>query len=134
MALAFEAGMTKTILIADDSRTVREIYRQKLTDEGFCVLLAAGGREAVKLLSTETPALIMLDLQMPEVDGYQLLEAIRNQARLRHVPVLVLTGASDRVQFQRAFDLGATDFILKSTTPPDNVVRQIRQALRSLAA
>jgi CheY-like chemotaxis protein len=126
--------MTQTIMIADDSRIIREIYRQRLNNEGFNVLLAEGGREAVKLLSTETPDLILLDLLMPDVDGYSLLEAIRRQARLKQVPVIVLTGTSDRVQFQKAFDLGATDFILKSTTPPDNVVKQVRQALRSLAA
>jgi CheY-like chemotaxis protein len=126
--------MNTTILVADDSRTIRELYRQRLTHEGFRVMLADGGREAVQLLSTETPSLIMLDLQMPEVDGYALLEVIRRQPRLRQVPVIVLTGASDRVQFQRAFDLGATDFILKSTTPPDNVVRQIRAALRDTLA
>jgi PleD family two-component response regulator len=126
--------MNNTILIADDSRTIREMYRQKLTHEGFRVTLAEGGREAVKLLSTETPDLIMLDLHMPDVDGYALLEVIRRHPRLKRVPVLILTGASDRVQYQRAFDMGATDFILKSTTPPDNVVRQIRSALHGRLA
>ncbi len=119
----------KTILIADDSRTVREVYRQKLTEASFRVLVAEGGQAALQVLGKETPDLILLDLTMPDMEGDSILQTIRRQDRLRRVPVIVLSGNSDRTRMQRAFALGATDYILKSTTPPDNVVRQIRSAL-----
>lgn len=121
--------MPITILIADDSRTMRELFRQKLTAEHFRVLAAASGQEAVKILSGETPDLIMLDLTMPDMSGCDILQAVRRQDRLKRVPVLVLTGNSNPEELQRARVLGATDCILKSTTPPDNVIRQIGVAL-----
>lgn len=121
--------MIGTILIADDSQTVRELYRQKLTQERFHVLVAGGGQEALQLLGKATPDLILLDLTMPDMDGDSILQVIRRQDRLKRVPVIVLSGNSDRTRMERAFALGATDYILKSTTPPDNVIRQIRFAI-----
>lgn len=105
------------------------MYSQKLTEARFRVLVAGGGQEALQVLGKETPDLILLDLTMPDMDGEAILQVIRRQDRLKRVPVIVLSGNSDRTMMQRAFALGATDYILKSTTPPDNVVRQIRFAV-----
>lgn len=122
--------MTKTILFVDDSRLVQEIYRQKLMQERFRVLVAGGGLEALRILSKETPDLILLDLLMPDVDGYKILEVVKRELRLKEVPVIVFTGKSQSTELQKALDLGAHGYIVKSTTPPNEVVHQIRQTLR----
>jgi CheY-like chemotaxis protein len=121
--------MQSTILIVDDSRMVREIYRQKLTQERFHVLVAAGGLEAVQILSHETPDLILLDILMPDIDGFQILATLKRQQRLKGVPVIVLTGKTQGSEVQKALDLGAVDCIPKSTTPPNEVVRLVSKAL-----
>jgi CheY-like chemotaxis protein len=122
--------MTKTILFVDDSRLVQEIYRQKLMQERFRVLIAGGGLEALRILSRETPDLILLDLLMPDVDGYKILEVVKREPRLKEVPVIVFTGKSQSTELQKAIGLGAHSYIVKSTTPPNEVVHQIRQVLR----
>jgi CheY-like chemotaxis protein len=121
--------MQSTILIVDDSRMVREIYRQKLAQEKFRVLVATGGLEALQVLSQETPDLILLDLLMPDIDGFQILATLKRQQRLKDVPVMVFTSKSQGSDVQKALDLGAVDCIPKSTTPPNEVVRLVSKAL-----
>lgn len=125
--------MAKTILFVDDSRLVQEIYRQKLMQERFRVLVAGGGLEALRILSKETPDLILLDLLMPDVDGYRILEVVKREQRLKGVPVLVFTGKSQNGELQKALDLGAHGYIVKSTTPPNEVLQQIRQTLHEVS-
>jgi CheY-like chemotaxis protein len=122
--------MAQTILFIDDSRLVQEIYRQRLMQERFRVLIAGGGLEALRILSKETPDLILLDLLMPDVDGYRILEVVKREPRLTEVPVVIFSGKSQGAELQKAFDLGARDYIIKSTTPPNEVVQQIRRVLR----
>ncbi len=121
--------MQQTVLVIDDSRMIREIYRQKLAQEKFHVLVAAGGLEALQILARETPDVILLDLLMPDVDGFQLLEMLKREPRLKRVPVLVLSGKSHGEDLQRALALGAADYIVKATTPPNEVIRHIAKAL-----
>ena len=121
--------MAQTILFVDDSRLVQEIYRQRLTQERFRVLVAGGGLEALRILSRETPDLILLDLLMPDVDGYRILEVVKREPRLSAVPVIIFSGKSQGTELQKALDLGARDYIIKSTTPPNEVVQHIRRIL-----
>lgn len=121
--------MQPLILIIDDSRMIREIYRQKLAQERFRVLVAEGGLEALQILARETPDVILLDLLMPDVDGFQILEVLKREQRLKGVPVLVLSGKSQGEDLQRALKLGAADFIVKATTPPNEVMRHIVKVL-----
>jgi CheY-like chemotaxis protein len=126
--------MQSTILIVDDSRMVREIYRQKLAQEKFRVLVATGGLEALQVLSQETPDLILLDLLMPDIDGFQILATLKRQQRLKDVPVMVFTSKSQGSDVQKALDLGAVDCIPKSTTPPNEVVRLVSRPWTRIAS
>jgi CheY-like chemotaxis protein len=121
--------MRNKILLVEDSKVIQQMYRSKLTIEQFTVLTADNGMEAIKILSTEVPDIILLDLMMPVMDGYKVLQVIKTDTRLSDVPVLVFSAKGQPEEVERALNLGASGYIIKATTKPNDVVEQIRKVL-----
>jgi len=121
--------MRNTILLVEDSKVVQQMYRNKLTFENFNVLTADNGMEAIKLLSKEKPDIILLDLMMPVMDGYKVLQVIKTDPKLSAVPVLVFSAKGQPEEVEKALNLGAAGYIVKATTKPNDVVKQIRKVL-----
>ncbi len=112
--------MTRThhILVADDEPHIGRIIKMKLEQVPFRVTLAFDGKETLELLERDEPIdLIVLDLMMPYVSGLDVLAKIRASDRWRDVPCLILTAAGQETQFQRAMELGASDFLTKPFSP-----------------
>lgn len=105
--------MNATILAVDDSLTMRELLRSTLAGAGYSVTLAHDGVDALDRLAEETPDLIVTDLNMPRLDGFGLIEAIRGGDRAAHVPILVLTTETGKHLKDRARQIGATGWIGK---------------------
>ncbi|MCU1349433.1 MAG: domain S-box, partial [Acidobacteria bacterium] len=99
-----------TILVIDDDRTVRDLMVRMLNREGFRVVTAWGGKEGLRLAREIKPALITLDVIMPEVDGWSTLNQIKADPELADIPVILITMVDDR---QKAFTLGAADYMVK---------------------
>lgn len=104
---------TRTILFADDDPFYRDIAKSTLCEAGYAVQTADGGREALDRLDTEVIDLLVLDLAMPGMSGFDVLEKIRTNRRNLELPILVITGHDDTDSVVRAFDLGATSFLAK---------------------
>jgi len=121
--------MRNKILLVEDSKAVQQMYRNKLTFEQFQVLTADNGMEAIKVLSQEKPDLVLLDLMMPVMDGFKVLQVIKTDSRLSHIPVLVFSAKGQPEEVEKALNLGAAGYIVKSTTKPNEVVEKIRQVL-----
>jgi CheY-like chemotaxis protein len=121
--------MRNKILLVEDSKVVQQMYRSKLTLEQFTVITADNGMEAIKLLSQEVPDLILLDLMMPVMDGYKVLQVIKTDPRLAGIPVLVFSARGQAEEVEKALNLGAAGYIVKATTKPNEVVEQIRKVL-----
>lgn len=101
-----------TILLADDDETARLLMRAAIEKEGYRVLSASDGEEAVRLFTQALPDMVMLDVAMPGMDGYQVCAFLR--ARMgRELPIVMVTGMDDMESITRAFEAGATDFIAK---------------------
>lgn len=83
--------MSKTILVVDDTENLRTLVKSYLSQEGFRVLTAADGRQALFLARDEKPDLILLDLMMPEMDGFEFLDELRDRPDAVEIPVVVLT-------------------------------------------
>ena len=108
----------RTILVADDEPHIGRIIKMKLEQGPFQVTLAFDGKEALEILEKDEQIdLVLLDLMMPYVSGLDVLARIRSSARWKNVPCLVLTAAGQETQFQRAMELGATDFLTKPFSP-----------------
>jgi chemosensory pili system protein ChpA (sensor histidine kinase/response regulator) len=104
-----------TIMVVDDSPSVRRVNADLIQNLGWVVLQAKDGLEALEKLqaSEATPDLIMLDIEMPRMDGYQFLAALRALPAFRHLPVVIVSSRSSEKHRQKAFDLGATDYLAK---------------------
>jgi two-component system chemotaxis response regulator CheY len=103
----------KTVLTVDDSRTMRRMLRLTLEEKGYRVIEAEHGRHGLEVLETETPDVIVTDINMPVMDGFGFIDAVRGDAKWRATPILVLTTESDRALKDRARQAGATGWIVK---------------------
>ncbi len=113
----------KNILIAEDDRSIRELLRDILHDENYNVSTAEDGREAIEKVKSETPDLVILDVKMPGIDGYEVCKRIREDSRLKKVPVIFLTvmkNTSDRIKGHK---LGVDDYITKPVEPEEFIAR-----------
>jgi CheY-like chemotaxis protein len=101
------------VLIVDDDPFARMIVAKKIEQLGAVVVRAPDGVEALDALKTNSFDLAIVDLEMPRLDGYELLGCIRGLPQLKHLPVIVLTGRDDRAALERALSCGATSFLIK---------------------
>ena len=117
---------SKTILVVDDEPRILEAVSMNLEVEGFQVSVASSGPEALKKVSTELPDLVILDVAMPEMDGFEALQAIRE---ISTVPVIMLTVRGEETDRVKGLDLGADDYITKPFSPRE-LVSRVKAALR----
>lgn len=102
------------ILIADDDDSLREVLREILQREGFEVALAPDGASTLKAALAEAPDLLVLDMNLPDIDGFEVCEKLKADARTRHIPILILTAeAQELPQRVRGLALGADDYMFK---------------------
>ncbi len=105
----------KKILLVDDDPQIHDLYKLRLMNAGFTVLEAWNGKEGIEMAKKEKPDFILLDVLMPVMDGPRALLEIKEDAELKNVPVLILTGLEDRpIDVRVAKEVGAVDFINKS--------------------
>lgn len=105
--------MKKRILVVDDSPVIVMILRAQLEEGGYDVITAADGAEGVKKALEEKPDLILLDVIMPKLDGFQTLQELKAQASVKQVPVVMLSVKGDTSAVLESEALGATDYIIK---------------------
>ena len=101
------------LLIIDDDPLIRVVAHERLTAEGFEVSEAEGGAEGLEAFWMLRPNLVLLDVEMPQVDGFEVCQSLRSTTLGKHVPILILTGLDDLASIERAYNVGATDFISK---------------------
>jgi two-component system cell cycle response regulator DivK len=107
----------KLILIADDRASSRELLRLVLERAGYAVIEAEDGHQALDRARSEHPDLVLLDLQMPGLDGYGVLAALRSEARFENLPVLALTASAMTGDRERILAAGFTDYLAKPAGP-----------------
>ncbi len=118
--------MTETILIVDDQSSVRTLLKDYLSSQGYRVVTANDGQEALFVARHEHPNLVLLDIMMPKMDGYQFLSAFRRE---NQVPVIVLSAKEEETDTVLGLELGADDYVIKPFRMRELLAR-IRAALR----
>ena len=103
----------KHILVVDDSPSVRRVVSTMLKQHNWEVQMARDGVEALEMISYETPAAVLLDIEMPRMDGYELISTVRAQEQYRTLPLIVLTSRAASKHQQRALQLGASAYVVK---------------------
>jgi len=111
--------MTNTILIVDDDETNLDLLSVILKSDEYTILRSDNGRAALEMLKQQPVDLVLLDLMMPVIDGYQVLRVMRNDAKLQSTPVVVITAVGKRESVKHCILLGAKDYVLKPFEPTD---------------
>lgn len=114
------------ILVVDDELSIRQILEMRLSIRGYKVILASNGEEALSLFRTEQPNLVILDIMLPKMDGYEVCSAIRQESQ---VPIIMLTALGDISDRVMGLELGADDYVIKPFSPKELEAR-IRSVLR----
>jgi DNA-binding response OmpR family regulator len=99
-----------TILVVDDEEYTRELLKRILEEANYRVIAVSSGEEAINILSSSTVSLVLLDIKMPGIDGYQTLERIREKSG---IPVIMVTGIGEITSLRTSLNLGADDYIKK---------------------
>ena len=122
-------GAKKKILLVEDDETLAAVYQQRLELEGFEVAHAKDGEGALDMAVKFAPDLILLDVMMPKLNGFDVLDILRNTPATRNVRIIMLTALSQPKDAERAKELGADDFLVKSQVVIGDVVARIKHQL-----
>ena len=115
--------MRDTILVVEDEADVAELLRYNLNKAGFGVLIAGDGLRGLELARNERPAAVVLDLRLPEMDGYAVCKALRNDSDTEEVPIVILTARAEPDERIHGLEIGADDYMTKPFSPRELVLR-----------
>lgn len=115
------------ILIVEDDPFLSSMYSTKFELEGLEVVVAENGRIGLEKANTESPDIILLDIIMPEKDGFSVLEGLKSNSNTKDVPVILLTNLNQVDDIRRAQSLGAADYMIKAHCMPSEIVERVRK-------
>ncbi len=120
--------MAKILFVEDDPLIVK-IYTTRLVADGYQVFSSDNGEEGLKLAEKELPDIVVLDIMMPRMDGFGVLEKLRQNPSMKNKPILVYSNLAQEDEINRAKEMGATEFIIKANFSPTEMVAKIKQYL-----
>ena len=118
------------IAIIEDEPFLATMYVTKFELEGFEVLRASDGTEGLELIKNNRPDLILLDIVMPKMDGFEVLTLLKKDAETAKIPVILLTNLGQRTDIEKGMALGAADYIIKANYTPAQVVAKAKEHLK----
>jgi len=121
--------MAKTILIIEDDKFLRELIARKLIKENFEVSEAIDGEEGIKKIKEEKPDLILLDLILPGIDGFEVLSQMKKESTLVSTPVIILSNLGQKDDVEKGLKMGAVDYLIKAHFTPGEIIDKIKAAL-----
>ena len=121
--------MPERILLAEDDRILRKAGETALRKRGYDVVAAVDGEEALAKAREDPPDLVLLDVMMPKVHGFDVLRGLKGDPRLRDIPVIMLTNLEQPSDMQRASDGGAFGYVVKSNLDLDDLAAKVAEAL-----
>lgn len=119
----------KKILVAEDDKFYASIYKTKLAKERFDVTVVGNGQEALEFLKEGKPDLVLLDLIMPEVDGFSVLEEVSKNDRLKGLKIIVMSNLGSDEDINKAKNLGASDYFVKSKLSIQEMIDKVKENL-----
>jgi len=122
--------MAKTILIIEDDKFLRELIAQKLLKENYEISEAVDGEEGIKKIREEKPDLILLDLILPGIDGFEVLSRMKSGEEISSIPVIILSNLGQKEDVERGLNLGAKDYLIKAHFTPGEIIEKIKKILK----
>ncbi len=125
------AKVTYKVLIIEDDEFLADIYKTKFELEGFKVILAGDGEKGLKAIQTKKPDLVLLDILLPKMDGFAILQTIKKDPETKNIPVILLTNLGQKEDVQKGLKLGAVDYLIKAHFNPSETVEKVKKILES---
>ena len=120
----------KKILIIEDDAFLSKLLARQLETSGFATVLAATGQEALSAASAQPADMVLLDIMLPDVDGFDLLKQIKTDSKSKAAPVIIISNLGQAEDITQGKKLGAVDYIVKSDLSLDELVKKVRQYLK----
>jgi DNA-binding response OmpR family regulator len=120
----------KKILIVEDDKFLRELIVQKLVKEGYETSEAIDGEQGIKKIKEEKPDIVLLDLILPGIDGFEVLSQKKEDANVAQIPVIVLSNLGQKEDVERGLKLGAVDYLIKAHFTPGEIIEKIKNILK----
>lgn len=121
----------KKVLLVEDSPFMSRLYEKVFTLEKFQVVMAANGKEGLVKAKEEKPAIILLDMMMPEMNGLEVLDSLKKDSLTKAIPVVMLSNIAGDQDARIALEKGAEKYIVKSDHEPQDIVKMIREILQN---
>jgi len=117
----------KRILVVEDESLLSELLRKKLADEGYYVFLAKDGEEGLEQIRTQKPDLVLLDIVMPRLNGFEVLERMRKDSSIKDIPVIIISNSGQSTEIEEAKHKGVVDWLIKTEFDPIEVVKKVKK-------
>ena len=117
--------MAKKILLVEDEKIMINLLEKKLSQEGYDVTVAVNGEEGLKMMKELLPEVVLLDIIMPKMGGFEVMEEMKKDPKLKKIPVIIISNSGQPVELGRAKELGAKDWLIKTEFDPQEVVEKV---------
>ena len=117
------------MLLVEDDKMISSMYETKLKQEGYIVVTAENGSSAIELAVQENPDIVLLDIILPQLDGFSVLQELRGNDKLKKTPIIMLTNLGTTEDKEKGAKLGATDYLVKANLTPGQVSEKIKEYL-----
>jgi DNA-binding response OmpR family regulator len=119
----------KKILIVEDEEVLLSLLQKKLTTEGYDVSIAENGEVGLETMRKVIPDLVLLDIVMPKKDGFQVMKEMQKDESLKNIPVVIISNSGQEVELERAKELGARDWLIKTEFDPMEVIEKVKKQI-----
>ena len=119
----------KKILIIEDEELLYNLLRKKLITEGYDVSVSEDGQKGLDSMKKDIPDLILLDIVMPNKNGFEVMEEMKKDKNLKNIPIIIISNSGQPVEIDRAKDLGAKDWLVKTEFEPLEVIKKVRKQI-----
>jgi len=120
----------KCILLVEDDPFLSDIYSTKLENAGFDLDVAYDGEDVFKKINERCPELILLDIVLPKMDGFEVLKKLKSDSKFQKIPVILLTNLGQKEDINKGLELGAEDYLIKANFIPSEIVDKIKSFLK----
>ncbi len=121
----------KQILLIEDDPFLIDIYTTKLKESGFRVEVATGGGEGVSKIKEKKPDLLLLDIVLPQIDGWEILKEIKSDEELKDLKVIILSNLGQKEEVEKGLAMGAIKYLIKAHYTPTQIVEEIKKVLKA---
>jgi len=122
-------GMAKKILLIEDEEIMINLLQRKIAQEGYEIRVARNGEEGLAAMKEKKPDLVLLDIIMPKMGGFEVMEHMQADKDLKKIPVIVISNSGQPVEIDRAQKMGARDWLIKTEFDPQEVIEKIKKQI-----